>query len=60
MSSKFIKVVNRELAENLASRGFQYIREQTFYVFAYSEELLSVLRQNFSEHKYFCENKLRF
>lgn len=59
--SAFIKVVGPEIAEQLASLGFQYItKEQNAFVFAYSDELIAVLQQQYSHSQFACESKLRF
>lgn len=61
MKNTFIKVVCPELAEQLAFQGFQYItKEQNAFVFAYSDELIAVLQQQYSHSQFVCESKLRF
>lgn len=55
-----IKVVNPEVAEQLAKMGFQYIREGDVFAFIQTDELMSVLRQAYSNGTFICENKLRF
>lgn len=60
MKPTFIKIVSPEIAEQLASLGFQYIKEASLFVFPYSDELLAVLRQQYANSQYVCESKLRF
>ena len=61
MKNSFIKVVCPELAEQLAFQGFQYItKEHNAFVFAYSDELIAVLQQQYSQSQCACESKLRF
>lgn len=55
-----IKVVSPEVAEQLAKLGFQYIREGNVFAFFETDELMSVLRQTYSNGSFICENKLRF
>ena len=57
---KFITVANRELAEELLSLGFQYIKNAELFSFPYCAELIEVLNSRFSEEPYVCDNKLRF
>lgn len=54
-----IKVVDPEIAERLAHSGFQYIKEQNAFVFPYSDELIAVLREQYSHSQFVCESKLR-
>lgn len=57
----FIKVVDPEVAKTLADLGFQYVKEQKYFAFICTDELLSVLQTKFSDLSCFCrENKLRF
>lgn len=60
MKNIFIKVVSPEVAEQLALQGFQYIKEQNTFAFAYSDELIAVLQQRYSHSQFACESKLRF
>ena len=61
MDYTLIKVVSPEVAEQLAKLGFQYIaKEQNAFVFAYSDELIAVLQQQYSHSQFVCESKLRF
>ena len=61
MKNSFIKVVSPEVAEQLAFQVFQYItKEQNAFVFAYSDELIAVLQQQYSHSQFACESKLRF
>lgn len=60
MKNIFIKVVSPEVAEQLVLQGFQYIKEQNAFVFAYSDELIAVLQQQYSHSQFACESKLRF
>lgn len=55
-----IKVVSPEVAEQLVKLGFQYIREGNVFAFIQTDELMSVLRQTYSNGSFICENKLRF
>lgn len=55
-----IKVVSPELANQLASLGFQYIKEGEYFAFIQTDELMSVLQQTYSNGSFICENKLRF
>lgn len=55
-----IKVVDRGLAKQLVDLGFQYIREGNVFAFIQTDELMSVLRQTYSNGTFICENKLRF
>lgn len=55
-----IKVVDRGLAKQLVDLGFQYIREGNVFAFIQIDELMSVLRQTYSNGTFICENKLRF
>lgn len=55
-----IKVVSPELANQLASLGFQYIKEGENFAFIQTDELMSVLQQTYSNGSFICENKLRF
>lgn len=56
----FIKVVDREVAEQLASLGFQYIIEGKTYVFAYDDRLISLLTEKYAETQFVKTNKLTF
>lgn len=60
MKHTFIKVVNPEIAEKLVSLGFQYIKEQNTFAFPYSDELVAVIRREYSQSQFACESKLRF
>ena len=60
MKNTFIKIVNPDVAEQLATLGFQYIKEQNAFVFTYSDELAAVLKQRYSQLQFVCESKLRF
>lgn len=60
MKNTFIKVVSPEVAEQLATLGFQYIKEQNTFVFPYSDELIVVLQRQYSHSQFACESKLRF
>ena len=42
MKQVFLKVVDPEVAEELASLGFQYIKEQNSFAFLCSDELVEV------------------
>ena len=55
-----IKVVSPELANQLVSLGFQYIKEGSVFAFIETDELMSVLQQAYSNGAFICENKLRF
>lgn len=56
----FIKVADREVAEKLASLGFQYILEGETYVFAYDERLISILTEKYAKTQFVKTNKLTF
>lgn len=56
----FIKVVNREVAEELASLGFPYIREGDTYAFAYDDRLISLLTEKYAKTPFAKTNKLIF
>lgn len=60
MKNYFIKIVNPDLANNLAALGFQYIKEQNVFVFPYSDEILVVLQRQYSNAMFVIEDKLRF
>ena len=60
MKNYFIKVVSPEVAEQLALLGFQYMKERNAFVFAYSDELIAVLQQQYAHSQFACESKLRF
>lgn len=55
-----IKIVNPEVAEQLAFLGFQYIKEQNTFAFPYSDELIAVLQQQYPNTQFVRESKLRF
>lgn len=55
-----IKIVSPELANQLVSLGFQYIKEGSVFAFIQTDELMSVLQQTYSNGAFICENKLRF
>ncbi len=55
-----IKVVNQDLAKQLADLGFQYVKEGLVFAFIQTDELMSVLQQTYSNGNFICENKLRF
>ena len=60
----FIKVVNPDVADYLASLGFSYIKEQInkqqVFNFQKNEQLLIMLNQKFSNKDFFIDSKLRF
>ena len=58
--NNFIKVVNPELANQMAALGFQYIKEQNVFTFHYSEELMRILQKQYSNSQFVIESKLRF
>lgn len=60
MNSGFIKVVSPDIAKELASLGFQYIKEQNVFVFPCSEELMEVILRQYDLSQFVNENKLRF
>lgn len=60
MKNNFIKVVNPDVANNLVTLGFQYIKEQNVFVFPYSDEIMVVLQRQYSSPQFVTENKLRF
>lgn len=60
MDYTLIKVVDQGLAKQLASLGFQYLKEGSVFAFIKSDELMSVLQKTYSNGAFICENKLRF
>lgn len=60
MNNHFIKIANSDIAISLAGRGFQYIKEQDFYAFPYSEEIEAIIKNEFPKEVYIKESKLRF
>lgn len=64
MEYSFVKVINKETADQLASVGFSYVIEkynnQDIYVFPRTTELMDLLRQLFSDDGVVYESKLRF
>lgn len=60
MKNNFIKVVSPELANLLATRGFQYMKEGCVFVFSWSDELIAIIRELGTNDYFVFENKLRF
>lgn len=60
MKQVFLKVVDPEVAEELASLGFQYIKEQNSFAFLCSDELVEVFLSRFSDVQFTTNNKLTF
>lgn len=60
MNNNFIKVVDPDMAKQLADLGFQYIKEQNVFVFPYSDEIMLILQQQYSVAQFVKESKLRF
>lgn len=62
--NKFIKVINKDRAQELILLGYQYVIEtmnrQSIHCFLYSEELLNYVSQNFDKHDFLLSNKLSF
>lgn len=56
----FIKIVSPEVAKQLALLGFQYIKEQSVFVFPYSDDIMTALRRQYSDSQFVTESKLRF
>lgn len=60
MKNNFIKIVSPEVANRLVALGFQYIKEQNVFAFPYSDEIMIVLQQQYSNPQFVTESKLRF
>ena len=64
VNKRIIKVLNPDVANNLAALGFNYIKEninqKECFCFPISGDLLKVLASNYTKTDYFVEQKIRF
>lgn len=67
LKNVFIKILNKEVAQQLVQSGFSYVIErinnEEVYVFTADEKLIAELHSNFSKNAnkdYIIDNKLHF